>query len=329
MSTYRDFKEEIDSHKASDGWVTSSTRTEDIYWKLLYSGSGIKYRIPNYPDTDEIRRNLLKLSKVISAIARSGGFKIHINSGYRNKSTNGKVGGATSSQHTKGEAVDMDCNGMSTIDKAKLFLFLLNSDRWKNKIDQIIWENNGQWVHCSFKFKSGTDDIANDSSFSPRPYTRQDKVYWMNSSGKFINIWTSKYMRRTSEGGYVFFENVPGLRGIKYDGRTFDIDYSKITDATGSGLSGTGGDMYGDEILVNYGSMGNLGQNRVINLSKSRLRSDGTMPDIDEERRNVFESLTNTLIEETPPLGRDIVRSQEMFGTSILKGDQTSKRRIK
>lgn len=314
------------THKASDRWVTSSTGTNDIYWKLLYSGTALSKGVPNYPNTTEFRSNLTKLSQVVSAIAKTSGFKIFINSGYRSKEVNSAVGGASGSQHSKGQAVDMDCQSKSTVDNAKLFLFLLNSEQWKNKIDQIIWEKPGSsiWVHCSFKITGS--DISSDSSFNPRPYSRQDKVYYYNGS-KYINIWTGNFKRTTQEG-YVYFEGVPGLSGVKYDGKTFDVDLSKIMEPEGSDINEFGGGgSHGQELIPTYGS--STGEpNRVTNLSKARNRKKGTDPSISENRKKNFDALANTLIDGVPGMGRDIIKSQEMYDTSILKGDQVSKMRV-
>lgn len=324
MATFNDFNEELIQNKASDKWVNGKTNSTSIYWKLLYSTSAIQKKIANYPDTSEIRANLQKLSQIISALAKGSGFKIHINSGYRNRSLNTNVGGASGSQHMSGQAVDMDCGGLTTLDKAKLFLFILNSDNWKNKFDQIIWENNGKWVHCSFKCNGS---INSDSSYSARPYSDNTKVMWMNPSGNYISIWNSKYKRE--HGQYVFFENVPGLTGVKYDGKSFEIDYSKISNVEDSQLSGNGGGYsYGGELSVNYGGSTSYAANRVTNLSKARNRKNGSDPNVSENRKSDFSSLADRLIEETPALGRDITKSQEMYGSEILKGDQVSKKRI-
>ena len=66
MSTFSEFKDEILAHNASNQWVDSNTNANDIYWKLLYSNSGYINKIANYPDTDEIKTSLTKLSKIIS-----------------------------------------------------------------------------------------------------------------------------------------------------------------------------------------------------------------------------------------------------------------------
>ncbi len=72
-------------------------------------------------------------------------FGIKISSGYRCLAVNNKVGGSTTSQHTKGEAADLKCQ-----DNAKLFEYIRNN----LKFDQLIWEygDNKQpaWVHVSY-----------------------------------------------------------------------------------------------------------------------------------------------------------------------------------
>ena len=69
---------------------------------------------------------------------------IKINSGYRSGQLNKKIGGSTTSQHCKGEAMDLQIG-------AKGFNFI--KDRLD--FDQLIWEfgNDEQpsWVHVSYK----------------------------------------------------------------------------------------------------------------------------------------------------------------------------------
>jgi zinc D-Ala-D-Ala carboxypeptidase len=69
---------------------------------------------------------------------------IRISSGFRCVQVNRKIGGSTSSQHCKGEAMDIKID-------AKGFYFIKD----KLEFDQLIWEfgNDEQpsWVHVSYK----------------------------------------------------------------------------------------------------------------------------------------------------------------------------------
>ena len=68
---------------------------------------------------------------------------IAISSGFRSLQVNKMIGGAKTSQHTKGEAMDLQIG-------AKGFYFIKD----KLNFDQLIWEfgndENPAWVHVSF-----------------------------------------------------------------------------------------------------------------------------------------------------------------------------------
>lgn len=70
---------------------------------------------------------------------------IAINSGFRSKDLNRAVGGASTSQHLKGEAADI-CAGTKE-DNRKLFEII----RKELPFDQLINENNYSWVHVSYR----------------------------------------------------------------------------------------------------------------------------------------------------------------------------------
>lgn len=101
--------------------------------------------ISNIPNAKQVA-NLIYLVENLLDKAREGlGMPITVTSGYRSEAVNRRVGGVATSQHTKGEAVDLVCG-----DNAKLFNILK-----KMNFDQLIWEkgNNIQpaWVHVSLK----------------------------------------------------------------------------------------------------------------------------------------------------------------------------------
>ena len=72
---------------------------------------------------------------------------IQISSGFRSVQVNKMIGGAATSQHTKGEAMDLQIG-------AKGFHFIKD----KLNFDQLIWEfgndENPSWVHVSFSSKN-------------------------------------------------------------------------------------------------------------------------------------------------------------------------------
>jgi hypothetical protein len=72
---------------------------------------------------------------------------IEISSGFRSVQVNKMIGGASTSQHTKGEAMDLQIG-------SKGFHFIKD----KLQFDQLIWEfgndENPSWVHVSFSSKN-------------------------------------------------------------------------------------------------------------------------------------------------------------------------------
>ena len=74
---------------------------------------------------------------------------IRINSGYRTPAHNKQIGGATNSQHCKGEAVDM-----FPLEKDIDDVFALIIREFK--YDQVILEKNksgSRWIHISYKIE--------------------------------------------------------------------------------------------------------------------------------------------------------------------------------
>jgi hypothetical protein len=93
---------------------------------------------------DSIRENLKALCESVLEPIRAGvDSPIHISSGYRCERDNNAIGGAKTSQHTKGQAADI-----STANKTveELYLLIKNSDI---DFDQLIQEFD-RWVHVSY-----------------------------------------------------------------------------------------------------------------------------------------------------------------------------------
>lgn len=90
---------------------------------------------------------------VLDPLRERWGAPIVVTSGYRCAALNKVVGGAASSQHTKGEAADIRSLSDSRADNMRLLRLLLGSDI---EFDQVICEypdNDGRpdWIHVSYK----------------------------------------------------------------------------------------------------------------------------------------------------------------------------------
>jgi hypothetical protein len=115
----------------------------------LNSSLGLLKEIPdNIVDKTESFKLLAE--KVFQPIREHFGVPIILSSGYRSKELNTAVGGALSSQHCTGEAIDIDMDG-TTVKNAEVFNFIKDNLNF----DQLIWEfgtdSNPDWVHVSYE----------------------------------------------------------------------------------------------------------------------------------------------------------------------------------
>lgn len=105
--------------------------------------------ISNMPTPEHIE-NFKKLAEnVFQPIRDHFGVPIRISSGYRSAALNKAIGGASSSQHCQGEAIDIDMDG-TTVTNAQIFNYIKDNLNF----DQLIWEfgtdTNPDWVHVSY-----------------------------------------------------------------------------------------------------------------------------------------------------------------------------------
>ena len=106
-----------------------------------------KTGIHNEPNAEQ-KEALSLLAVNILQPARDALGPIKVTSGFRNAKVNAAISGSRSSQHTKGEAADLQCK-----DNAALFKFIKTLE-----FDQLIWEfgdkEQPDWVHVSYASKN-------------------------------------------------------------------------------------------------------------------------------------------------------------------------------
>lgn len=118
--------------------------------ELIRSESAKRNGLSNMPTLEHIE-NLKKLAdKIFEPIRNYFCKPIRISSGYRSRDLNAKIGGANTSQHSTGEAIDIDMDGTDITNK-EIFDYIK-----KNlSFDQLIWEfgtdKNPDWVHVSYE----------------------------------------------------------------------------------------------------------------------------------------------------------------------------------
>jgi len=117
--------------------------------ELTYSETAIKLGISNEPTQSQIANMKLLAEKVFEPAREHFAVPIHISSGFRIHNLNVAIGGASTSQHCGGQAIDIDMKD-SKVTNAILFHWIKDN----LKYDQLIWElgdkKNPDWVHVSY-----------------------------------------------------------------------------------------------------------------------------------------------------------------------------------
>lgn len=116
--------------------------------------------ISNTPTAEHLENFKLLAENVFEKIRAHFGVPIHISSGYRSKELNDAIGGSQTSQHSKGEAIDIDMDGSeSGVSNADVYNFIKDNLEY----DQLIWEfgsdTNPDWVHVSYSEKNNRKQI--------------------------------------------------------------------------------------------------------------------------------------------------------------------------
>ncbi len=119
--------------------------------ELTRSESAKRNGINNNPTPEHIENFKLLAEKVFEPIRLHFKTPIFISSGYRSKELNAFIKGSASSQHCKGQAIDIDMDGSKGgVTNKMVFDFIKD----KLDFDQLIWEfgtdANPDWVHVSY-----------------------------------------------------------------------------------------------------------------------------------------------------------------------------------
>jgi zinc D-Ala-D-Ala carboxypeptidase len=119
-------------------------------FEMTRSETAKRKGIDNTPGAQEIENMKILAEKIFQPIREHFGVPIYISSGYRSKKLNKAIGGSSTSQHCKGEAIDIDMDGHSHVTNVQIFNYIKDNLFF----DQLIWEfgnnTNPDWVHVSY-----------------------------------------------------------------------------------------------------------------------------------------------------------------------------------
>ena len=119
------------------------------YKEGVYSRTALRKDIDNTPGDDQLYFMEIIAEKIFEPLRENVGGPIKINSFYRSPELNKAIGGSTTSQHCKGQAMDID-DTFGRMSNAEMYHWIKeNLD-----FDQMIWEfgndDNPAWIHISY-----------------------------------------------------------------------------------------------------------------------------------------------------------------------------------
>ena len=116
------------------------------YTEATVSNKAKQLGISNTPNEKELQAMKLLAEAVFEPLRKWYGKPIQVTSFFRSAKINKAIGGSATSQHSLGQAIDID----TVSDNRKLFDYI----KGNLPFDQLIWENGDDntpaWIHVSY-----------------------------------------------------------------------------------------------------------------------------------------------------------------------------------
>jgi zinc D-Ala-D-Ala carboxypeptidase len=109
------------------------------------SDAAIRHGISNSMTEADIVRAKELCENVFEPIREHLGKPINVNSGYRSPAVNKRIGGAKTSQHSVGEAIDLDLHDRD------LFEWIIDNVVFDQLIFESGTEDKADWFHISYR----------------------------------------------------------------------------------------------------------------------------------------------------------------------------------
>lgn len=123
--------------------------------EITHSNTAKRLGIDNEP-TETHLQNMQHLVDNLLQPLRDAVGPIRVSSGYRNPALNRAIGGSRSSQHCKGEALDIQFWQNGKMMNELIYEWILDSGI---EFDQMINEFDFAWIHISLKKKGSRNQV--------------------------------------------------------------------------------------------------------------------------------------------------------------------------
>ncbi|MCW5609799.1 MAG: hypothetical protein KIS83_03785 [Rubrivivax sp.] len=124
--------------------------------ELTRSDTAAREGIPNQPAEAQIDALRALCSALLDPLREAVGRPIRVTSGYRGPALNARIGGSATSQHSHGQAADLQCPGLDVLELFKTVI------RLGLPYDQLIYEAQSasvKWVHVSHRAGANRGEV--------------------------------------------------------------------------------------------------------------------------------------------------------------------------
>ena len=141
--------------------------------EVMKSATAIKHGIANEPSSKHLTNLKAVATNIFQPCRDYFGKPLAVTSGYRSPKLNELIGGSKRSQHSKGEALDLDAQVYGGFTNAELFYYIKDN----LDFDQLIWEfgndEEPDWIHCSYTTENRKEVLK---AYKHNGKTRYDKL---------------------------------------------------------------------------------------------------------------------------------------------------------
>jgi len=125
------------------------------YKEATHSNKAVELGLDNTPNAEQLERMKVVAVMCFEPVRKWYGKAIKINSFFRSLLVNKAVNGSPTSDHMNGCSIDLTAG--SREENLKLFNWM----KANLIFDQLIWENDGQWIHVSFRVGNNRNQVKN------------------------------------------------------------------------------------------------------------------------------------------------------------------------
>ncbi len=119
--------------------------------EVTRSETAKRRKIDNAPTDEHIENLRILAANIFQPMRDHFGKPIYISSGYRSEALNKAIKGSKTSQHCKGEALDIDNdNANNGVTNRDIYEFIRDNLKFDQLINEFPVKGNPSWVHVSY-----------------------------------------------------------------------------------------------------------------------------------------------------------------------------------